>query len=59
MKIERPFTFEKETKNTLRYTEVAEGQPPVVGTLYIQKWAFKGRPQRIEVTILVPEEQAK
>ncbi|MGA2066427.1 MAG: hypothetical protein ABSG86_15740 [Thermoguttaceae bacterium] len=60
MKIERPFTFEKETKNTLRYTEVAEGQPPVVGTLYIQKWAFKGAPpQRIEVTILAPEEQAK
>ena len=59
MKIERPFTFEKETKNTLRYAEVAEGQPPVVGTLYVQKWAFKGTPQRIEVTLLVPEEQAK
>jgi hypothetical protein len=59
MKIERPFTFEKETKNTLRYAEVAEGQPPVVGTLYIQKWAFKGQPARIEVTIQVPEEQAK
>ena len=59
MKIERAFEIEKETKNTLRYTEVAEGQPPVVGTLYIQKWVFKGVPKRIQVTIDVADEENK
>ena len=59
MKIERTFRIEKETKNTLRYAEVAEGQPPIVGTLYVQKWAFKGTPQTIQVTLDVPEEEAK
>lgn len=46
------FRFEKETKNTIRYAEVTEGQPPVIGSLYIQKW-FLGTPvpQQIEVTI--------
>ena len=33
------FKVEKETKNTVKYNEVpAEGQPPVIGTLYVQKW---------------------
>jgi hypothetical protein len=31
--------LEKETKNTVRYAEKAEGKPPAIGTLYIQKWA--------------------
>ena len=31
--------LEKETKNTVRYAEKTEGKPPVIGTLYIQKWA--------------------
>jgi len=46
------FRFEKETKNTIRYAEVTEGQPPVIGSLYIQKW-FLGTPvpQQITVTI--------
>jgi hypothetical protein len=30
---------EKETKNSVRFQEVAkEGQAPVIGTLYLQKW---------------------
>jgi hypothetical protein len=29
----------KETKNTVRYEEPEGGEPPVIGTLYIQKWA--------------------
>jgi hypothetical protein len=56
MKIERDFQVEKETKNTVRYAEVAEGQPPVIGTLYLQKWALKGTPTKLKVTIEVPEE---
>ena len=34
------FVREKETKNTVRFSEVPpEGKPPLIGTLYIQKWA--------------------
>ena len=33
------FKLEKETKNTVRFNEVPEeGQPPIIGTLYVQKW---------------------
>jgi hypothetical protein len=33
------FVKEKETKGTVRFTEVEEpGKPPIVGTLYIRKW---------------------
>ena len=49
------FKRERETKNTIRYEEEASesGEPPVVGTLYLQKWALKrlGDPQTVTVTI--------
>ena len=51
MTIERLFEMEKETKNAIRYKEVAAGQPPAIGTLYIQKWALKGPPKKLKVTI--------
>ena len=39
---EKPFSatfkLEKETKNTVRYAEEAEGRRPVVGTVYIDKY---------------------
>ncbi|WP_166738799.1 hypothetical protein [Psychromonas algarum] len=45
------FTIEKETKNSVRYKEVpAEGEAPIVGTLYMQKW-FAGNSKNIQVTI--------
>ena len=46
------FTIERETKNTVRYQEEADGKPPAIGTIYVQKW-FLGQnpPQRIAVTI--------
>ncbi len=48
--------LEKETKNTVRYTEKAEGKPPVIGTLYIQKWATSpDTPKTITVTVEVAE----
>ena len=43
------FKFERETKRTYRFQE--EGDPPVVGTLYVRQDAFDHRPNRIEVTI--------
>ena len=56
MKIEKVFEFEKTTKNTVRYQEVAEGQPPIIGTVYIQKWGLTGPPKKIKMTIEVEEE---
>lgn len=44
--------LEKETKNTVRYTEKTEGKPPAIGTLYIQKWATSpDTPQTIRVVV--------
>lgn len=52
--VERTLTFrhDKETTNTHRYKEETDGQPPIVGNIYIQKWAIEGeRPDKIEVTL--------
>ena len=49
------FVFEKETKNYYRFKEVADGQPFVIGTLYVQKWAFNDKPVELEVSIREPE----
>lgn len=45
------FVKEKDTKNTVRFTEVPEeGKPPVVGTVYLQKWAVTTA-QALTITI--------
>ncbi len=45
------FTIEKETKNSVRYKEEpADGQAPIMGTVYLQKW-FAGNAKTIEITI--------
>jgi len=43
----------KETKNTVRYEEPQGGDPPIIGTLYIQKRATHRleEPEVITVTI--------
>ncbi len=58
MKHELTFRYEKLTKNTIRFEEVPpSGQPPVVGVLYVQKWAipatFEGETQSLKVTLEV------
>ena len=51
-KIERTFSFERATKNTYRFHEDEDGQPPAIGNLYIQKWATGSNPpKRIKVTV--------
>lgn len=51
MEITAIFEKEKETKGTVRYKEVPEaGKPPIVGTLYIQKWAASNA-EKVKVTI--------
>jgi hypothetical protein len=46
------FGFEKETKNTYKFQEVAQaGNPPRIGSLYLQKWNFKTRPEKVKVTV--------
>ncbi len=45
------FRREKETKNTVRFQEQpAEGRPPVIGTLYVQKW-YAGQADELHVVI--------
>ena len=50
---ELTFEQEKETKNTVRYSETPdEGVAPVVNTIYIQKYILgKNAPQKIKVTL--------
>ena len=51
MNKKRKFIFEKETKNTVRFTEQPlPGEPTIVGTLYVQKW-FAGDSKELTVTI--------
>jgi len=49
------FDKEKETKNTIRFSEREneDGEPPMIGILYLQKFAVKrlGDPSVIEVVI--------
>jgi hypothetical protein len=51
--VEKTITFEleRDTKNTYRFQEVAKGEPPLVGTLYVQKWAFEAKPETITLII--------
>jgi hypothetical protein len=51
--IELVFARERETKNTVRYQELEGDEPPVVGTLYVQKFACKrlGDPEQLRLTI--------
>ena len=50
--IKLEFEREKETKNTVRYTELErEDGPKLVGTLYLQKFAAKKFGDNITVTI--------
>lgn len=45
------FQFEKQTKNSVRYKEIpAEGMPPIIGSIYVQKW-FAGDSKNIEITV--------
>ncbi|MHB1885548.1 MAG: hypothetical protein ACYCVV_11120 [Acidimicrobiales bacterium] len=47
----------KETKNTVRYEETTGSEPPIVGTLYLQKWAAH-RPEDPEVITVTIEAAA-
>ena len=49
--------FEKETKGTLRFKEIAEeNENPIVGTIYIRKEFLKEkRPKQIEIALRIEE----
>lgn len=51
-RVERTFTLERQTKNTYRYQEDEDGQPPVIGNIYIQKWAAGTSPPK-QVRVIV------
>ena len=50
------FSLERETKNTIRYSEQTDGAPPAVGTIYVQKWAMGENPPKT-LTVTVAEGQ--
>lgn len=55
--MEAVFELEKETKNTIRYQEVADDKPPIIKTLYVQKWALRklgngAPPSKLRVTVV-------
>jgi len=48
------FSKEKDTKNTVKFTEVAApGEPTVIGSLYLQKWVA-GSADSVKVTLELP-----
>jgi hypothetical protein len=51
--LELSFQRERETKNTVRFEEQVTDAPPLVGTLYLQKYALNrlGNPDWLRVTI--------
>ena len=51
--LELSFRRERETTNTVRYEEQVTDAPPMVGTLYLQKYALNrlGNPDSLRVTI--------
>lgn len=55
MALQVTLTKDKETKNTIRFqeTSVTGGEPEVVGSVYLQKWAWirLGSPDTITVTV--------
>lgn len=49
------FKFERTTKNTCKYEEQpTAGQPAMVGSLYVQKWAA-GDPPPPTLTVTIAE----
>ena len=43
----------KETKNSVRYEESETGEPPVIGTLYVQKWAVRRLEDAETITVTI------
>ena len=51
------FSLERETKNTVRYPEQTDGNPPSVGTIYVQKSAMgDNSPKTLTVTVSASQE---
>ena len=50
------FVKEKETRGTIRFKEsTSPGVPPVIGTLYVKKWAIPLDTQNVNVIVEVVE----
>jgi len=59
MSMKVKFERKKETRNTIKYHEVAEqGKPPIIGALYLQKW-YAGDCKELTLTIEKGEQQVK
>jgi hypothetical protein len=50
------FEFSKETKGTKVFTETPKaGEPPIIGTIYVQKWLLPADAKQLRVTVEIPE----
>ena len=50
--------YERETRRKYRFREIVDGDgPPVIGTMYVSKEAFKERPNIIQIDLSVVEHQ--
>jgi hypothetical protein len=47
--------LERETRNTYRFQKLNDGEPEVIGTLYVQKWIFSTKPSTITLVIEADE----
>lgn len=56
-RLELKFSYEKETKNTIRYKEDESKFKASVGTLYVQKGRLGDPPPRRLRVIIEPEEE--
>ena len=51
------FSLERETKTTVRYSEQTDGNPPTVGTIYVQKSVMGDNPPKtLTVTVSASQE---
>ncbi len=56
MAVEVRFKMERETKNTVRFEELQKaGEPPKIGTLYVQKWALNGLDLTKDLQVTIEE----
>ena len=51
------FSLERDTKNTVTYSEHTDGNPPTVGTIHVQKSAMGDNPPKtLTVTVSASQE---
>jgi hypothetical protein len=55
------FTYERETKNTVRFQEIARAsdEPMSIGALYMQKWLYRRLTNPKTLTVRISQDPAE